>query len=270
MQITAILPISRTKYLDRVITSLINQTYKPHSLLVVYDGPDSDYLAVRNKIVGLDFAQVLCVQSNNKSVAFSIPDRRRHIVSIHNQLRGLIGDADWVFSIEDDGVLQPDSLDRLVNVAQYHQDAGMVTGVELGRWGVPYVGAWVVDDMNDVQVITSIENKTLQALPFAVQEIDACGLYCALIRADYYKQHEFFTDNGLGPDVNLGLFLRQNGFKNYIDWGVSVTHLTDRDGDEIEIHATSSAKVVRLTRLSGDRWQSTLLTEAEYSYTIII
>lgn len=256
MQITTILPVSRVQYLDRVLDSLFKQTYKPQSLIVIFDGPDDKFLEVRNKIVGLDFSHVLCVRSNNISQAFSIPDRRKHIVSIHNQFRELIGDADWVFSIEDDGVLQVDALERLANVVQYHKSIGMVTGVELGRWGVPYVGAWTVDDVNDVKVITSIENKVLQALPFAVEDIDACGLYCALIRADYYKQHEFLTSNGLGPDVNLGIFLRQQGLKNYIVWGVPVTHITVRDGLELEIPATDKSSVVKLVRLSDNRWQS--------------
>lgn len=259
MQITTILPISRTKYLDRVLDSLINQTYKPHSLLVIYDGPDADYIAVRNRIVGLDFAQVLCVPSKNTSLAYSIPDRRRHIVSIHNQFRELIGDADWVFSIEDDGLLPTDALSRLTNVVKYHKDTGMVTGVELGRWGVPYVGVWLADDVDDTKTITSVENKTNQT-PFQVEGIDAAGLYCALIRADYYKQHEFFTNNGLGPDVNLGLFLRREGLKNYVDWGVPITHLTNRDGTEIEIPATDMAKIVRLTLLHDNVWQSSSLT----------
>ena len=251
MQITAILPVSRIKYLDRVIDSLLNQTLKPQSLLVVYDGPDRDLIEARNKIVGLDFRQVLFVKSNNNKVALSIPDRRRHITSIHNQIKELIVDADWLFSIEDDGILPTDALAKLVKFVRVNPNVGMITGVELGRWGVPYVGAWRVDDVNNVEKVVSVENKTADP---CVEEIDGCGLYCALIDANLYKIHDFTTSNGLGPDVNLGLFLRQQEKQNYIDWSIQVTHLTNRHGLEIEIPATDTSKQVTLSKMRNGKW----------------
>lgn len=253
MHITTILPLSRIKYLDRVIESLMNQTYKSQRLLVIFDGPDSEYIEARNKIVGLDFENVLFVKSNNPKVALSIPDRRRHIVNIHNQFRGLIGETDWIFSIEDDGILPKDALQRLVNIVKQKDTVGMVTGVELGRWGVPYVGAWRVDDIHEVKQIYSIQNKTKED-PTVVEEIDACGLYCALIDAGQYKDHEFYTHNGLGPDVNLGIYLRQKGLENYIDWGIPITHLTLRHGYETEISATDNSSTVRMTLLRNGMW----------------
>lgn len=252
MKITVILPVSRTEYLDRVLESLTNQTYKPNNLIVIFDGYDSQYLYARNKIVEVKLDNVICVPSNNPAPAISIPDRRNHIVAIHNQIRELIEDCDWIFAIEDDGILPPDALEKLVNHVEKHEDTGMVSGVELGRWGVPYVGAWTVDNIYDTHVVTSAENKTHSD---EVEEIDACGLYCALIRADYYKLHEFYTMNGLGPDVNLGLYLRQQGFKNYIDWSIHVTHITFNNGLEVEIPATSESRVVSLQLLSGSTWK---------------
>lgn len=253
MKITTILPISRTSYLDRVLESLLNQTYKPQNLIVVFDGNQSDFLTVRNKVVELDFENVLCVPSVNTRPAFSIHERRWNIVRIHNQIKELIGDCDWVFSIEDDGILPPDALHRLIKVVHEKEDVGMVTGVELGRWGIPYVGAWRVDDVFEPKKITSLESHASET-PF-VEEIDGCGLYCALIRADSYKQHMFDTRNGLGPDVNLGLFLRQQGFLNYIDWGIHITHLGSQSGVEKEIHATDEARVVTLTLSYGSTWK---------------
>lgn len=254
MNITTILPISRTQYLDRVIESLLNQTHKPQNLIAIFDGHENQFVEARNKIVGLNFEYVHFVQSTNIAPAQSIPDRRRHIANVHNQFRELMADTDWIFSIEDDGILPTDALSRLINVVNNYEKVGIVTGVELGRWGVPYVGAWKVDDIHDVKLVTSIENRTLQIPP--VEEIDACGLYCALIRADAYKQHIFLAKNGLGPDVNLGLDLRRGGFNNYIDWGIPVTHLTDRAGREMEILATDPSPIVKLRLLSGNTWQS--------------
>lgn len=250
MQITAILPVSRKEYLDRVLDSLKNQTVKPQSLIVIFDGSDDDYLEVRNTIVGQPYNQVLCMRSTNVRPAFAISERREHIANIHNQARQCIVSADWVFSIEDDGVLPPNSLQRLVSAVD--DRTGMVTGVELGRWGVPYVGAWRVDDIYEPKHVTSMESKVGQDL---LEEIDGCGLYCALIRSDLYKTHDFDSRNGLGPDVNLGLYSKQCGWKNYIDWGIPVTHLTSRAGVEWEIPATDTSYVVTLSLLGNKVWQ---------------
>lgn len=244
--------MSRIKYLDRVLESLTSQTLKPQNLIVVFDGSDNEFLEVRNKVVGLKFESVLCVPSPNTGIAHTIAERRVRITNIHNQLREIIGDCDWVFSMEDDSILPPDALRRLVKFVKLHEDVGIVTGVELGRWGVPYVGAWRVDDINNVGKVISLENRT--ATP-CIEGLDACGLYCGLIRAEYYKKHDFFTNNGLGPDVNLGLFLRRQGLKNYIDWGIHVTHLTFRDGHEVEILATDNSKSITLELLSGSTWK---------------
>jgi len=252
MKITTILPVSRIKYLDRVLESLLKQTIKIENLIVVYDGPANQFINIRNRIAELDIENRICVPTIYNRQAFTIAERRWHIVAIHNQIRELIGDCDWVFSIEDDGILPENALERLITVAEAREDAGMITGVELGRWGIPYVGAWHVDDIFEPKKVTSLENKTSDPI---IEEIDGCGLYCALIRYDLYKEHKFDTSNGLGPDVNLGLFLRQKGYKNYIDWGIPVTHLTDKMNIEIEIPATSKSRVITLTLGPGGVWR---------------
>lgn len=253
MKVTTILPVSRTDYLDRVLESLLKQTKKTDNLLVIFDGTDQEFIEARNKIVELDIDNIICISSNNPRKAYAIPERRIHIVNNHNQAREVIQDCDFVFSIEDDGVLPENALERLYGLMTRDSDAGMATGVELGRWGVPYVGAWKVDDPDDPKLLTSMENKCQSDL---VEEIDACGLFCALIRSDLYKQHEFFTHNGLGPDVNLGLFIRQQGYKNYIDWNIPVTHITSNGFEETEIPATSRSRVVGLRHVKDSTWQS--------------
>lgn len=252
MKITAILPVSRTQYLDRVLSSLLDQTIVPHNLIVVFDGNDHEYLSVRNRIVQLEGINTVCVVSNNDSIAHSISERRMHIVNVHNQIREIVADCDWVFSIEDDGILPPDALEKLIKNTTKYDNVGIVSGVELGRWGIKYVGAWRVDNVFEPKNVKSLENKAAEG---GVEELDGCGLYCSLIRADYYKSHEFLTNNGLGPDVNLGLYLRQEGFKNYIDWSIHVTHLTSKNGVEEEILAIGESQVISLLLLSGSTWK---------------
>lgn len=256
MKILTILPVSRLKYLDRVLESLINQSYEERTaLLVVVDGSNDLYVKVHNKLASLPLLDVLCVQSENYGdVATTIPQRRQRIANIHNQIRSLIGeDIDWVFSIEDDGILPVNALSWLVNDVQARPHAGLITGVELGRWGIPYVGAWTVNDLFDPREIVSIDSKVGST---DVDEVDACGLYCALIRADLYKTHEFSAKNGLGPDINMALEFRQLGWKNYIDWFVPVTHITEKNNNDIEIPADSKSFQVRLSKLDEYTWHA--------------
>lgn len=253
MTITTILPVSRIEYLDRVLASLKAQTKQTDALIVVYDGPDEHYVDARNKVV-TQFANTFFVGSTNDGLAYAITDRRKNISNIHNQIRQVIDYTGWVFSIEDDGILPPDALERLLATAASHEDVGLVTGVELGRWGVPYVGAWIVDDAFDPTLVLSVENRTGEDL---VEPIDACGLYCALIRGDLYERHTFGSENGLGPDVNLCLFIKQNGYNNYIDWKIPVTHLTNRNGLEMEIPATDNSMRVALRLQGNNIWAST-------------
>lgn len=260
MHITTILPVSRVVYLDRILETLQNQTYKSQSLVVIFDGSNDDFIKVRNKVVGIDYQNVLCVKSTNRKPAISIYERRWHIANIHNQLRGIIGETDYIFSVEDDGILPTNALERLVGSKEL-VGLGMITGVELGRWGVPYVGAWRVDDVFDPRRIISMENHAGEDTGTS---IDACGLYCALVKADLYKSHEFTASNGLGPDVNLGLHIRQAGFSNYIDWGIMVTHLTNRAGFEMEIPANDRSMIVVMQSLGNNSWHQTKYTGAMF------
>lgn len=255
MKTTAILPVSRPKYLDRVIESLLNQTVEIESLIVIFDGSDQDFITVRNKVMETYMDNRLCVKSMNRHPAHTIVERRWHIVSIHNQMRELIGDCDWVFSVEDDGILPENALEELIKVVKEKDDVGMVTGVELGRWGLPYVGAWHADDIEDPKRLTSLKNRLTDDSKISLETIDGCGLYCALIKADMYKKHEFTTRNGIGPDVNLGLYLRQQGYQNYINWNIPVTHLTSKMNNEIEIPADSESKVISMRLVSGNTWK---------------
>lgn len=254
MKILTILPVSRLKFLDRVLESLINQSYEERTvLLVIVDGSNDLYVQVHNKLASLPLSDVLCVKSENVGeVAVTIPQRRQRIANIHNQARALVGqDIDWVFSIEDDGILPVNALSWLVNCVNKRPHAALATGVEVGRWGSPYIGAWKVDDLFNPQQIISLQSKVGS---IDVDEIDACGLYCALIQADLYKSHQFNVNNGLGPDINMALEFRQLGWKNYIEWSVPVTHLKEVGENVVEIPASSDTLVLNAIKLDDYTW----------------
>jgi hypothetical protein len=91
-----------------------------------------------------------------------------------------------------------------------HPFAGLVSGVQLGRHGIAHVGVWVADDVYEPTTITSVMPTDVQ-----IVEVDATGLYCALIKRANYMGHNFgvFDPDAFGPDIALGLSLRASGFK---------------------------------------------------------
>lgn len=263
--VIAVLPISRMKYIDRVLQSLENQTLKPKILCVIVDkklDPTEDKRL--KELLGKLTMRVVVGKTPNKEVGSGIEERRQNISNLHNEFRDLIYEANgrnlnkvlshrWVFSLEDDGILPPHAIERLVSVAT-EKYACLVSGVELGRWGLPYVGAWRADDCENPQKITSMKRGG------SVEEIDASGLYCMLVHLIHYMCHHFHCDNGLGPDVNFGLDFKSKGGRGYIDWSVKVTHLTCDFDDEKEISADSESFQVELFK-KGSEWDYKILQE---------
>jgi hypothetical protein len=134
---------------------------------------------------------------------------------------------------------------------QDNRHMGFIQGIEVGRWGVEYLGAWTVDDVYNPTYIKS----TL--LLDGIHEVDAGGFYCFMTQAEIYCNHEFkpFDNNDLGPDVDFGITLRQNGYLNYTDYSIKCLHLSG----EKEYHPDkSNIEVVNFTR-NGNRWRHTRL-----------
>ena len=254
--VTIVLLVSRRDYLDKVLTGLelMHCDASRTNILCIVDGDDELFLTTRNLVNGMKFNERLVVRSDNKETPsrLDVQKRRKHIAALHNQAGHLIGDdVDWIFSVEDDTTFGRKALDRLLSVVVNYPSIGFVEGVELGRWGVPYVGAWRADDIYSTTTIKSVEKGK------GVEKIDAGGLYCALIRADLYKNHQFNSDNGLGPDVNFGMELRRTGYDNYIHWDVPCKHYNNVMGKEVVITPTDDTKVVTLTKKSDTKWITT-------------
>lgn len=261
--VTIILAVSREAYLEKVITSLELLECNPRetNILCIVDGTPELYVKVRNLIMTTKFQNRLTVQFEGvgKPSRYDKKERRKRIAAIHNQARQLlVQNTDFVFSVEDDTTFGPRALKRLLKIAQENRAFGMAEGVEVGRWGTPYIGAWVADDIYKPTLLTSVENRVGENFEGKdkYDPIDAGGLYCALIRTDLYKQHEFTCDNGLGPDVNLGLEMRQLGFQNFIAWNVLCTHHTEVMGKYLQLTPTDPTKIVRLKKFNSQKWTS--------------
>jgi hypothetical protein len=240
--VTIILPASRSEHLLRVFASLemMNCDRERTRLLVFVDGTPELFLMARDLTEQTKFDRRLCVhgQIPGQRRDFSINTRRRRIAAIHNAIRPLVEPCDYVFLIEDDGIQPPDALSRLLMAHLARPHAGFIEGVELGRWGIPHVGAWLADDVYE-------PTKLESAMPGRdVEEIDAGGLYCCLTRYERYARHEFkpYEGDAFGPDVEWGLSLRQEGYRNYIDWTVSVEHCKP-DGTSVHPQATAPVQM---------------------------
>ena len=265
MEVVIVLAISRHDFLERVVAAIESQTaINPEtvSIVAIVDGNDELYLKARNLINQTRYAESLVVlfsESEAFSPRYNILARRRRIAKIHNQAKELVPKgAKWVFSVEDDTVIPKNALIEMLSFASPKKSLGQITGVELGRWGVPYVGAWAINDVYSPTKVTSIPNVT--GYPNAIENIDACGLYCSLIRAELYKNHVFTESNGLGPDINLGIELRQKGYENFIHWGIRCAHLTtDNNATEQAIDANERASIVLLTKSSDTTWSQRIL-----------
>lgn len=223
-KITIFMPVSRKDHLDRIFAALelLDCDDENTNLLVVVDGKSDLFVETRNKVEASRFANRLCLQFKSKHILrqFDILGRRMRISDIHNFAKEHLGDADFIFGIEDDTLVPTNALSLLLKSYSIHPFAGFIEGIEMGRWGIPYIGAWKADDVYDPQQIESTPLKE------GVHEIDAGGFYCFLTRASTYKEHHFkpFDNNGLGPDVDFGLELRRKGLLNYANYDIKCAH----------------------------------------------
>lgn len=250
MTTTIILPISRDQFLPRVFASLeaLDCDREHTNLLAYVDGDTNLYVLARNAVEQSKFNQRLCVQGDvpGERKDYSINARRRRIAAIHNAVKELIEPCDYVFLIEDGGVLPAQALAKLLTDHLTYPHAGFIEGVELGRHGLAYIGGWRADDVYEPTKLESVMPGT------GLEEIDAGGLYATLMRYDLYRKHEFklWEGDAFGPDIQLGFELRRLGYQNYIDWGVSVEHMRP-DGSSVHPRGTDIVQV-RFRRDDGN------------------
>lgn len=239
--ITIVLPISRRDFL-RPIFNCLEQLDRPADteLIILLDGDADLAKAVDARLDLISYAGIRVGSFGDGPV----PDRasrRFRISEIHNHIKDQIPDnCDYVFSIEDDTTYPPDTLTKMLGFFDYYEDCAFVEAVELGRHKSKYVGGWKADNIEDPIMISSVmpnfnaDELELLAMKRPVMErIDAGGLYCALIKADLYKEHHFEPfdqqgENGLSCDVNFGLWLRRKGFSCFMDWSIQCDHIGDK------------------------------------------
>lgn len=250
------MPVSREDHIDRVFHALemLECDQAATSLFVYVDGDAALFVKTRNLVEQSKFDQRLCVQrpQTTKPKLYNIMSRRARIAAVHTEAKQYITGCEYVLLTEDDTVIPSHGLKQLLADYAAVPYAGFISGVELGRWGIPHVGAWAVDDPYEPSRIES-------PLPrVGLETVDAAGLYCCLTKADRYLKHEFkpFGET-LGPDFNYGISLRQEGFKNYVDWSVKCEHRT-----QDKSLTFSNTQPVRFTMTKErNRWRQQVTSE---------
>lgn len=172
-------------------------------------------------------------------------ERRQRIANNMNRARVLVDtETDFVFLLEDDTDFGPEYLKKLI--ARYRPDRGIISGVQAGRHGIYHIGAWETDNISFPTVFETVpyRNKGLR-------QVDGTGLYCCLIATELFKRVPFPNETlPVGCDVQYGLELRRQGYKNYVDDTLTCGH--------VEQHRTilPSDECVQVSfRRIGDRWE---------------
>lgn len=250
MQVTILLLVSREQFLEEVFGALtMLRCPENTALLCIVNGDNNLFVKTRNMVEMSKFTERLCIQVKPKSKVrqFDIGGRRKRISALHNVAREHIN-TEYVFGVEDDTIVPFYALEML---GQYMTDeVGMVEGVEMGRWGVPYIGAWKADDINEPTELVSLP------MDEGLVEIDAGGFYCFITRSKYYKAHDFKPfDGGLGPDVDYSMALRRQGLKNYALFDVECVH--KQPDHEIKFGVTIPRQVKMFKK--GEQWRQNIL-----------
>lgn len=157
--------------------------------------------------------------------------RRMRVADVKNQSKDLINltDGEYVIGLEDDTVFDrdPNWLLRLLETLTFDTDIGFVEGVQMGRWGANMLGVWRFDDAQNpkqVKTLLPISSEDMQKSP--LQDITAGGFYGYVTRRDLYLNHEYYTSSAQpwGPDVNYGVWVKQQGYDCFVDWSILFGH----------------------------------------------
>lgn len=237
--ITVFCAFTRAEYVRRWFDDLASTDLKAENtnLAFIIDvGEDAFGQHIGGKIYGrivdemhrTNYRNYLIIRNYDHTVPGSIPLRRKRIAEVHNESKEIISamDGQFVLGLEDDTVFTNLCVERLYRPFTENKKVGFVSAYEAGRWHNKIIGIWGFDHpQSPTQCWTELPGKDYQ-------EIDGAGMYCYLTPTDLYMEHDYYSEDWQpwGPDVNYGLWLRQKGFDNYVDWSQPCGHI---DGDQI-------------------------------------
>lgn len=237
MLITTVVTISRANRISHVVSELskaIREGFE-HHLMIIIDNKTISAFELNKRIASSEFAQYITklkVLNTGKRPPsnLDVPTRRNRIAACHKEARRCISQEGLVFGFEDDTILPEDVISLIYHSylqAESISDRaiGFIEGVQVARWGVPYIGAWKRED--DHSFVSLLQKSEFEVL----EQITGGGLYCFLTPADLYCSASFSWEEPVGPDVWYGVECISKGYTNYIDWNLPCGHYSN----EIEI-----------------------------------
>lgn len=160
---------------------------------------------------------------------------------------------DMLFMVEDDTIIQQDTLQRLLldwkELTAQNMKVGLIEGVQVGRHGIRMIGAWRTDDVvNPTKIATLPFNKSS-----FFEKIDGGGLYCFTTPMELFLQHIFYWNGEcFSVDVTYGIELRKKGYTNIIDW-TCITGHTDQNGNVL--YPNDNVTVAAYEKQSDGEWK---------------
>lgn len=235
---TLYIPFSRAWVFDRFREQMLKaeMPYGQTEVVVLLDSKD---LGLRDKWLELLRLMRLEKSWNGLSLYMTgleplddrarIYQRRQRIMDLKERSKKVISATRYVYSIEDDTFVPPDTFAKLYK--HITPEVGLVTAVEAGRWGIKMVGVWeIIDDEQGNPLI--VRTKLPPEVP-SIEEIQGSGWYCYITRVDLFKKL-IARDNGepMGVDVCYCYDVIKEGYKALVDWSVHCEHHT-RQGEII-------------------------------------
>lgn len=234
MRISIVVTFSRPECADLVRKNLLDLDLGDHEveLLIMVDGnaefPTDELFDKYPELTKH-------VMERGKPVTQNIPQVRSRIAHVRNESRELVGDTDFVFSFEDDMELPKNAMIKLHD--HMYQDFGLVSGIQVGRHSRRILGAWKVDNHQFPKEGYSLGRSDLTE---PLTEVDATGMYCYITPTNLYKEATYGWNEPFGPDVWYGLWLRTQGYSNYVDPTIICPH---RSGDKTYVPDNDTIKL---------------------------
>ncbi len=221
MEVTIIVPVSRNRYFNRFFDSLekLECDLLKTNIIFYVDGDYRLFTLTQQKSYQSKFIRKQVI-FRNKGIGStgSVKHRRKRIADIHNEIKHKIGNCDYVFLLEDDTAIPSYALKKLLENFEKLPNALFHSGIELGRWGFPIIGAWQ-------RIGDKISSVSMQE-PGTNLFVNAAGFYCCLMSRETYINHEYKPFGEiLGPDVEFGM---SHHFQGMVDFGIKCIHLTEK------------------------------------------
>lgn len=251
MKVCIVVPVTREWGVDVMVDNLARLLYSNYevSLLVYVDSNDPQLMAkveAANYPKSIHRVQFLA-SGNQPTMENKVAYRRNRIVAMKQDTAKHLHDCDFVFSFEDDTVLPENALVTLVDLVKDNPNIGFAQGIQCGRWDLPMLGCWEVDN---VYSPTSIKTVTLKE---GQHKMDAGGFYCYATLGRLYREAEYsWHDECFGPDVMFGLGLRQKGYTLLTDYSILCGHTIV--GKELRTIYPTGREIELEWRLKKGQW----------------